>query len=168
MLSTNELLCPICSNFDKLYIFGCQHFVCTNCISKITTCPICRMELKYWRQFRLIDMNLLTNKYVNIDEMYEIYKTKFWNGTTLDKLKEGYNRDNILGFLKKYIEKNRKKRNTNELEKIFQNDCEILYLLYLISGSYNGANKIIKNILKNEEWINIRAIGCKIYRSING
>ena len=168
MLSINDLLCPICSNFDKLYLFECQHFVCTKCVAKLTNCPICRITLKSWKRFRLVDMNLFTNQHVDTNELYNEYKNKFWYRETLEKLKE-YNRNNVIRFLTKYLENGGRKHDTTNLEKIFVNDCEILFLLYLVSGSYNGDNKVFKNILKNGKWINIRAIGRKLYRKgING
>ena len=38
--------CQICLEKPLRLVLGCRHVVCSQCISKIKTCPICRQEIQ--------------------------------------------------------------------------------------------------------------------------
>ena len=38
--------CSVCIETESMLVLGCRHVVCTQCISKIDKCPVCRQELR--------------------------------------------------------------------------------------------------------------------------
>ena len=42
-----EKECSICFSTESRVILGCQHTVCTTCVRKINTCPICRHDIQF-------------------------------------------------------------------------------------------------------------------------